>query len=296
MAAWREVAAGILTAKERAIMRASYDTVGDIAIVEIAKGLEKKERKLGALLIESQPGIRVVAKKVGSRRGAYRGQRLKIIAGEKRFTTTHMESGAKMMLDVRTCYFSPRMGTERLRVARQLKPRERILVLFGGIAPFALVFARQALAKRAAANPAAKNIPIHVDTVELNRAAHDYAVKNVALNKLGHLITPIHADAAHFLAAAAQAKLTYDRILLAWPGHASPYLAPAIKILKKGGVLHYYDFQNEATLELSADAVKQVCKSGATSKHRRACSIKGTAICGQKAPHVVRVCVDAVVR
>jgi len=256
MASWRELVADVLTAKEQAIMRASYDTVGDIAIVEIAKGLEKKERKLGALLIASQSGIRVVAKKVGSRRGAYRGQRLKTIAGERRFTTTHVESGARMMLDVRTCYFSPRMGTERLRIASQLKPRERILVLFGGIAPFALVMAKCALARRDAANPAAKNIPIHVDTVELNRAAHDFAVKNVALNKLGHIITPIHADAMHFLAAAAQAKLTYDRVLLAWPGHASPYLAPALKVLKKGGTLHYYDFQNDATLALSADAVK----------------------------------------
>ena len=296
MASWRELVADVLTAKEQAIMRASYDTVGDIAIVEIAKGLEKKERKLGALLIASQSGIRVVAKKVGSRRGAYRGQRLKTIAGERRFTTTHVESGARMMLDVRTCYFSPRMGTERLRIASQLKPRERILVLFGGIAPFALVMAKCALARRDAANPAAKNIPIHVDTVELNRAAHDFAVKNVALNKLGHIITPIHADAMHFLAAAAQAKLTYDRVLLAWPGHASPYLAPALKVLKKGGTLHYYDFQNDATLALSADAVKQACKATRASKKRRMCSIKGTALCGQKAPHVVRVCVDAVVR
>lgn len=299
MAAWREVMAGVLTAKERAIMRASYDTVGDIAIVEIAKGLERKERRLGALLIESQPGIRVVAKKVGSRRGAYRGQRLKIIAGERRFTTTHVESGAKMMLDVRTCYFSPRMGTERLRVAAQLKPRERILVLFGGIAPFALVFARHASTGSASVGKSKekKPIPIHVDTVELNRAAHDYAVKNVALNRLGHVITPVHADAAHFLAAAAQAKLTYDRVLLAWPGHAAPYLAPALKVLKKGGVLHYYDFQNEATLALSADAIKAACKSVKSGTRKgRACSIKGTAICGHKAPHVVRVCVDAIVR
>ena len=282
MTSWRDLAKRILTPAEQKRMRASYDTIGDIAIVEIAIGLEKKEKRLAALLLKSQPNIKVVAKKVGSRKGAFRGQRLKVIAGENRFITTHVESGCQMMLDMRTCYFSPRMGTERLRISRQVGKRERILVLFGGIAPFALVIARQAL-------DAGK--PVHVDTVDLNKSAHRYAVSNVAINRLGHLITPIHADARKFLAAAANAKLTYDRILLAWPGRAEPFVGPALKILKKGGTLHFYDFQYEQSLDLSAEKVRAACK-----KSRRRCVIKNIAICGQKAPHVVRVCVDAIVK
>jgi tRNA (guanine37-N1)-methyltransferase len=284
MASWRELVKNVLTPAQQAMMRASYDTVGDIAIVEIAKGLVKKEKKLAALLLKSQPSIKVVAKRVGGRRGTFRSQVLKVIAGERRLTTTHIESGCRMMLDVRTCYFSPRMGTERLRIAFLVKPRERILVLFSGIAPFPLVMAKQA----ASAKPP---IPMHVDAVELNRAAHDYAVKNIAINKLGHYITPVHADAKKFLAAAANAKLTYDRILLAWPGHAEPYIAPALKILKQSGTLHFYDFQYEQALDLSAAKVRAACK-----KARRVCVIKNIVVCGQKAPHVVRVCVDAVMR
>jgi len=267
-------------------MRASFDIMGDIAIVEIAKGLTKRERKLGQLLLDSQPQLKVVAKKVGGHKGKFRKQPLKVIAGEKRLVTTHRESGLLFTLNVSTCYFSPRMGTERLRIARQVKKGENVLVLFSGVGPFGLV-----IAKHAPRGP-----PAHVDMVELNPAAHNYAKANIEKNKLNSIVTAIKADAASFLKKTNKNNTTrakYDRVILAWPGKARPYLAAAIQALKKGGMLHFYDFVAEDELEQLGEDVVEACLA---QKPKRNCTIKNIVRCGQKEPRVVRACVDAVVR
>lgn len=271
---WRELAKGVLTATERRKMRASFDTVGDIAIVEIARGLDKKEKKLATLLLKSQPHIKVVAKKKGGHTGRFRHQPLNILAGEKRLETMHAESGCRFKLNIETCYFSPRLGTERLRVAKLVKPKENILVLFAGIAPFPIVIAKNAK-------------PAHVDSVELNPVAHKYALENVKLNKVEKIVTPMKMDAMKFLTSC---RKKYDRILLAWPGHADSYIAPALKRLKKGGTLHFYDFAGEGNFGLAANKIVDACK-----KLRRKCVVKNIAVCGQKEPRVNRICVDAVV-
>lgn len=268
---WRELCKAVLTKEEQAVMRAGFDTVGDIAIVEIARGLARKGARLAKLLLESQPSIKVVAKKRGGHAGRFRRQPLTVLAGEKRLETVHRESGCCFALNVQTCYFSPRMGTERLRIASLVGPREVVLVLFAGIAPFPIVMARNAK-------------PKHVDSVELNPAAHKYAVENVRLNKVGGVVTPIRADVAKFLALCPR---RYDRILLAWPGHADAYIDAALRRLKKGGTLHFYDFQAQGAFGLAADKVVDACR-----KRKRSCRVKGIAVCGQHKPHVNRVCVD----
>lgn len=287
---WRELCKAVLTKSEQGRMRASFDTIGDIAIVEMARGLAKKEKRLAKLLLDSQPGIRVVAKKLGAHVGRFRHQPLKVIAGERRngtkrhvrtdhgplrLETVHRESGCCFSLNVRTCYFSPRMGTERLRIARLVRPGENVLVLFAGIAPFSIVIAKHAE-------------PKHVDSVELNPDAHQYALENVRLNKVDGVVTPIRADAAKFLKACPR---KYDRILLAWPGHADSYVDAALRCLKKGGTVHFYDFQARGEFVLAANKVIDACK-----KLKRKCVVKGIAVCGQHKPHVNRVCVDAVAR
>jgi tRNA (guanine37-N1)-methyltransferase len=268
---WRELVASMLSVSERKKMRASFDTVGDIAIVEIARGLSKKERKLAKLLLDSQPSIKVVAKKMGGHVGKFRHQPLKVIAGEKRLETIHKESGCQFKLNVQTCYFSPRLGTERMRVAKLVRPNEDVLVLFAGVAPFSIVLAR--LAK-----------PAHIDSVELNPDAHKFALENVKLNKVDSIVAPIKADAAKFLKSC---KKRYARILLAWPGHADKFIPAAIKAVKKGGTLHFYDFAEEGEFGLSADKVTAACKTA-----KRNCKVSGIHVCGQKKPRVHRVCVD----
>src|SRR3989338_5632236 len=114
--------------------------------------------------------VKVVAMKAGAHTGRYRSQKLTIIAGEKRKITTHKESGVALMLNVEKCYYSPRLGSERLRIAGLIHPNERVLVAGSGIGVYPLVFAKHSQAKE-------------IVGVEINPVAHKFAEENIVLNK-----------------------------------------------------------------------------------------------------------------
>src|SRR3989344_5870028 len=120
----------------------SFDTVGDIAILQIPPKLEKFKLQIAHALKRTQPSIKVVARKigkVGSKNELYRLTKLEILTGEQRFTTTHKEHGVTMKIDLDNAYFSPKSSNERLRVAKLTKPEENVLVMFAGVGPSALV-------------------------------------------------------------------------------------------------------------------------------------------------------------
>jgi tRNA (guanine37-N1)-methyltransferase len=175
-----------------------FDIVGDIAIMEVSPVLAKRKKLIAQAILELLPWIKVVAKKKGAHVGQYRRQPLEIVAGEKRKTTVHREHGLEFALNVETCYFSPRLSTERWRIAQQVKPGENVLVMFSGVAPYVLVIAKHTSAYR-------------VYGIEANPAAHRYAMENVRRNKLGHKIILIKGDVRK-----AMPKLQFDRIVMAW--------------------------------------------------------------------------------
>ncbi len=50
----------------------------------------------------------------GGIEGDFRLGNLRHLAGEERTITIHRENGLRLRVDVETCYFSPRLSTERL--------------------------------------------------------------------------------------------------------------------------------------------------------------------------------------
>jgi tRNA (guanine37-N1)-methyltransferase len=266
---------GKLTAKELEKLR-GFDVIGDIAVMEIPRELEKKQKLIANTLLELLPYIKVVARKKGGHKGTYRKQPLQVVAGEKRKTTVHKEHGLSFALNVESCYFSPRLSTERIRIAQQVKPGENVLVLFSGVAPFVLVIAKHSPAK-------------HVWGIEANPSAHKYAVMNVAKNKLAQKVTLIKGDAAKVLASARSPKFpkTFDRIVMAWPQKADEFLDVTLKHVKKGIIIHFYDFQPEDQIELAADIVNAACR-----KAKKKCKILNIVECGQVGVRQCRVCVD----
>ena len=264
----KEALQGKLTEKELRFFR-GFDVIGDIAILEIPRELEKKQNIIAKTFITLLPYIKVVAKKKGGHVGVYRKQPLQILAGEKRKTTVHREHGLSMALNVETCYFSPRLSTERLRIAQQVKQGERVLVLFSGVAPYPLVIAKH--------SPAAKIIAI-----EANPSAHKYAVENVKRNNLAHKIVVIKGDAKKAIP-----KLNYDRIVMPWPQRADEFLDSTLKHAKKGAFIHFYDFQQEGEFDTAKKIVLAACK-----KAKKPCKILKTVECGQVGVRNYRVCVD----
>ena len=65
-------------------------------------------------------------------------------------------------------------------------------------------------------------------------------------------------------------------------------LLNVLSVLKKNGFLNFYDFQNVDEFEVAADKVKNIAK-----KVNRKVISSNVVACGQYAPKVNRVCVDA---
>lgn len=235
----REALKSKLSAKEFKALKTSFDIIGDILLIEIPKELKKKEKLIGKTILTLFSNVKVVAA-AGEHTGKYRRQKLRIIAGEKRYETTQKESGVLMKLDVAQCYFSPRLGSERLRISKQVKKGERILVVGAGVAPYPLILAKHSPAKQ-------------IIAVEVNPIAHKYAIKNVQLNKMSNKIICVKGDIRKI-------KLDkFDRIISAIPHEGVRLFPELIKFAKKGTILHVYDFAPEENIEESTRKMKN-CK------------------------------------
>jgi len=268
----KEALKGKLTDKERDLLR-GFDTIGDIAVLEIPRELENKKKVIAKKLLELLPYIKVAVKKKGGHTGVYRKQPVEIIAGEKRKTTVHKEFGVEMALNVETCYFSPRLANERERIAKQVKQGETVLVMFSGVAPYPLIIAKHSQAYK-------------VYGIEANPEAHKYAVENVKRNRLGHKIILIKGDAKKAIP-----KVKFDRIVMPWPQRADEFLGAALKAANKGTFMHFYDFQPEGQWDEAKNIVIEACK-----KAKKKCKILKVVECGQVGVRQNRVCVDFLVQ
>jgi tRNA (guanine37-N1)-methyltransferase len=230
-----------LSAKEMRQLKTSFDIIGDIAIIEIPPELKKREKTIGNTILKLLKNVKSVAAEASEYKGKYRTQKLRIIAGEKRFETMHKESGASFKLDIAKCYFSPRLGTERLRIAKQVKKGERILVVGSGVAPYPIILAKHSQART-------------ITGIEANPTGHKYALQNIIMNKMQNKITLVKGDIR-------KTKLgKFERIISAIP-HEGIKLAPTlVKFAKKGTIFHIYDFAPEEEISKPARWLKEFCK------------------------------------
>lgn len=199
------------------------DVVGDIAIVRLMGFLAQEKRKIAGALLEEMKNVRVVLEQKGGIEGEFRLRKLKHLAGERRTTTVHRENGCAFRVDVAKAYFSPRLSTERLRVARLARPTDRVLNMFAGVGPYSI-----AVAKVAGAT---------VTSCEVNEAAAALHEENDRMNRVEGLVRVVRGDAAD-LPGVLEEK--FDRILMPHPSEADRYLPTALSLARGGATIHYY--------------------------------------------------------
>ncbi|MDP3917367.1 MAG: class I SAM-dependent methyltransferase family protein [Nanoarchaeota archaeon] len=249
-----------LTKSELSMVPSSFDIVGDIAIFnEFPKELKKKEKMIADAMLKIQKNVKVVAKKSKKYSGRLRTPKITILAGEKRKTTVHRESGCLFRLDVEKCYFSARTGYERLRIAKKVKKSESILVMFSGIAAFPIVISKN-------------KKPKEIYAVELNKTAHKFAEENIKLNKTTNIML-LKGDVKKVVPTL---KKKFDRIIMPLPKSAEKYLPLAKRYLKPDGTIHLYTFSQERDFK----------------ELRIKYKIKKIVKCGNYSPGVYRVCLD----
>ena len=208
-------------------IKKSFDIIGDVVILEIPEDFEDYKHIIGEAALKFTKR-KAVYRKTSEIKGVIRTRELEHLAGEDNSETIHREFGSRFMLDVKKVYFSPRLATERRRISDQVQNNEIIIDMFAGIGPFPISIAREHNAK--------------IYAIDINPYAYKYIKKNIELNKLEGKIIPLLGDVGEVLNGL---NIKADRIIMNLPGTAWNFLDTAIKNLKPGGVLHYYEFASE---------------------------------------------------
>lgn len=216
-----------------------YDLIGNIAIVKFGREEKMRDKKKWAIVfLKEHKNVRTIVEKVGKFKGRLRTQKTKHLMGDKGKEAIYKENGCLFRLNVDTCYFSPRLASERLEIAKLTKKGEKVLVMFGGVAPFAVVIAKFGKAGR-------------VVSVELGRECNKYALENVKRNKLEGKVEVVQGDVRKVVP---KMREKFDRIVMARPNLEDMFLDVAFSCVKKKGIIHYYGFCSEQEI----DAMKEM--------------------------------------
>jgi tRNA (guanine37-N1)-methyltransferase len=268
----KDALAGLLTTAEQDVLVGSFDVVGDIALIIIPEALEAREGLIAAAILATNKKIKVVAKRAGLYGGEFRTIPITILAGEDRKETEVREFGVRLRLHLENVYYSVRSGNERRRVALLVTSGESVLVLFSGVAPYPLIISRFSAART-------------IFGIEKNPLAHDYALTNLFLNKKNRNINLLQGDAAAILPSLRE---PFDRVVMPLPTMASAFLPDALRVLKPGGFLHFYDLQK---VDDFADSIAKI--SDACGNAGRQMVTASIVKCGHCGPRTYRICVDA---
>ncbi len=213
-----------LTPKESDELISAFDQIGDIIIVRIPNSLLSKKKIIGETLLNEVKVVRSVFYQASDVEGDFRTRNLEILAGEDNTETEYKEFGCRFTVDVENAFFSPRLSTERERIANLVQDGEVINNMFAGVGMFSIM--------------AAKKKKCTVYSLDINPTASKLCEKNINLNKLAGEVISINGDASKIIKEQLVDKA--DRTLMLLPERSDEFLESAISTTKNGGTIHYY--------------------------------------------------------
>lgn len=211
-----------------------YDILGNIVVVKFdRKDSLKKKKKESLILMKQHKNVSTVLEKSNKFSGRLRTLKTKYILGVKTKEVVYRENDCTFRFNVDSCYFSARLSNERVEISEMVKPGERVLVMCGGVAPFAIAIAKLSEADE-------------VVSVELSRACNKYALDNVKRNKVQDIVEIVQGDVRKVCR-----KLNdkFDRIVMTRPNLKDSFLDVAFPKIRKNGFIHYYGFYEESKVE-----------------------------------------------
>ena len=221
----KAVLATVLAPDEAARVYSAFDQIGDIIIIKVPDGLAEKKKVIAEAILANVKTAKAVFAQSSAVRGDFRVRDLEHLAGDNRTVTEYKEHGCRFQVDVAKAYFSPRLSTERQRIAGLVSDDETIVNMFAGVGTYSIIAAK--------ANRTCK-----VYSIDSNPVANDLCIQNVKLNKVADRVFPICADATQ--AIMAQLAGVADRVLMPLPERAKEFVSPAVAALKERGVIHYF--------------------------------------------------------
>ena len=216
-------------------IKGSYDRIGDIAIIKVKD--QKLAAALGNAIIEAGSGVKSVWMDSGIH-GEYRTRQLKWLAGDKKTLAIHTENQTRFLLDISKVYFSPRLATERMRLARKVRDGEYIIDMFAGIGPFAIIIAKL------------RNVEI--TCIDSNPDAIKFMEESIRLNKLKGQIMPVLSKAETIMPKLPKA----DRIIMNLPHQSMNFIDTAKATLKDDGTIHLYIIGSVSETEENMEKIR----------------------------------------
>jgi len=214
----------VLTPNESDELISAFDQIGDIIILRIPDSLSSKKKMIGETLLKEVKIAKSVFYQASAVEGDFRTRDLEILAGEDNTETEYKEFGCKFIVDVENAFFSPRLSTERERIANLVQDGEVVTNMFAGIGMFSIM--------------AAKKKKCTVYSIDINPIASKLCKKNITLNKLVGEVISINGDASKIIKEQLMNKS--DRTLMLLPERSDEFLESAINTTKNGGIIHYY--------------------------------------------------------
>lgn len=244
----------------------SYERLGDIVIVDEED--PDRAAEIADALMASDIPVKTVVNRASKIKGTERVRDWTVLVGEET-ETVHREYGHEYRLDISKVYFSPRLATERHRVAQQVVEGETAFDMFAGVGPFAIRFAARGA---------------ECVAVDVNPDAIDYLRENAARNGVSERITAIHGDVREV---ATQWQDWAERIVMNLPHRADEFLDTAVTLAEEECVIHYYDIQSEDDpFEPGETAIRSAAEPAydVTVETRREVR--------SYSPHEVNICLD----
>jgi tRNA (guanine37-N1)-methyltransferase len=238
----KAVLANRLDLPQLKLLYKSYDIVGDIAIIRIPETLKQYSGNIAEAIMQTHKHIKTVLRQVSPVTSDYRLRELELVTGERKTETIHKEYDCIFKVDLKRCYFSPRLVYERMRIAQQIQLGETVVNMFAGVGCYSILIAKHSR-------------PEKIYSIDINPIAIRYMRENVKLNKVGGLVVSFQGDAKTVV----EEKLRNiaDRVLMPLPEKAYKYLDHAVLTLKPtGGWIHYYDFEHAEKDENPIEKVK----------------------------------------
>ena len=244
----------------------SYERVGDVVVVD--EDDPDRADRVATAVVESDLPVDAVLDRASKVKGQERVRDWEVLAGE-RTEAVHREYGCEYLVDLAEAFFSPRLATERHRVAEQVEAGEHAFDMFAGVGPFVVPFA-----KRGAT----------VVGADVNPEAIAYLRENARRNGVAERVTAIEGDVREVVP---DYGGWADRVVMNLPHSADEFLDAAVLLAGEEAVIHYYDIQHEEDpFGPGEAAIRRAAEPDyeATVETRRRVR--------SYAPHEVNVCLD----
>ncbi|WP_135829260.1 class I SAM-dependent methyltransferase [Halorussus halobius] len=263
----------------------TYERLGDVVILD--EDDPERAREVADAVMASDLPVRTVINRDSKVKGELRVRDWEVLVGAgteeseaNRATesgspateTVHREYGNEFLVDVAEVYFSPRLATERHRVADQVGPGERAFDMFAGVGPFAVPMAERV-------GPEGR-----VVGVDLNEPAVEYLRENARRNGVDERVTAIQGDVREVAPDYADWA---DRLVMNLPHSADDFLDAAVTIAGDDCVVHYYDIQHEEDPFGPGEAAIR-----AAAEPEYEVAVLNRHVVRSYAPHELNVCLD----